>query len=152
MSRPSWQEYFMKLAHEVATRGTCVKRQVGAVIVRDNRILTTGYNGPPSKTAHCEEGKCYRIVNNSPSGTDLDKCRAIHAEQNAIIQAALHGVSTVDSAIYTTHQPCLTCAKMIINAGIRQIYYAQHYPDPLALEMLDEAGVSYQQILIDTKV
>lgn len=142
----------MKLAQEVATRGTCIKRQVGSVIVRDNRILTTGYNGPPSKTAHCEEGKCYRIINNSPSGVDLDKCRAIHAEQNAIIQAALHGVSTQGSVIYTTHQPCMTCAKMIINAGIKHIYYADSYPDPLALEMLDEAGVTYQQLLPNTQI
>lgn len=148
MTRPSWQEYFIQLAQTVATRGTCVKRQVGAVIVRENRILTTGYNGPPSKTAHCEEGKCYRVVNESPSGQDLDKCRALHAEQNAIIQAALHGVSTKDAQIYSTHQPCLTCAKMIINAGIREIYYLEEYPDPLALEILNEAGVKHQRVEI----
>ena len=132
-SRPSWDEYFMGITIEVARRSTCNRAQVGAIIVRDKRILTTGYNGSPTGLPHCTEAGCL-IVNGH--------CiRTLHAEQNAIIQAALHGVSTDGATIYVTHQPCLTCAKMIINAGISRVVYGGDYPDDLARQFLEEAGV-----------
>jgi dCMP deaminase len=140
--RPSWDEYFVEIARQVATRSTCLRRQVGAVIVRDKRILCTGYNGPPRGLRHCDETGCLRAQLGIPSGQRLDICRALHAEQNAIIQAALHGVSIEGAFIYVTHQPCFTCAKMIINAGIQRIVCASAYPDELAREMLKEAGVT----------
>ena len=132
-SRPSWDEYFMGITLEVARRSTCNRAQVGAIIVRDKRILTTGYNGSPTGLPHCTEAGCL-IVNGH--------CvRTLHAEQNAIIQAALHGVSTDGAMIYVTHQPCLICAKMIINAGISRVVYGGDYPDDLARQFLEEAGV-----------
>ncbi len=141
-SRPSWDEYFMGITLEVARRSTCNRAQVGAIIVRDKRILTTGYNGSPTGLPHCTEAGCL-IVNGH--------CvRTLHAEQNAIIQAALHGVSTDGATIYVTHQPCLICAKMIINAGISRVVYGGDYPDDLArpqcqalglAQFLEEAGV-----------
>ncbi len=142
-SRPSWDEYFMGITLEVARRSTCNRAQVGAIIVRDKRILTTGYNGSPTGLPHCTEASCL-IVNGH--------CvRTLHAEQNAIIQAALHGVSTDGATIYVTHQPCLICAKMIINAGISRMVYGGDYPDDLArpqcqtalglAQFLEEAGV-----------
>lgn len=142
--RPSWDVYFMRIAEEVATRSTCLRRHVGSVIVRDRRILTTGYNGAPSGLIHCADRGCLRQQLNIPSGERQEICRGLHAEQNAIIQAALHGVSVSDATIYCTHQPCITCAKMIINSGIRRIVCANSYPDPLAREMLDEAGVQLE--------
>jgi len=131
----------MEIAFKVATRSTCLRRHVGAVIVRGKRILTTGYNGPPSGLAHCDEVGCLREQLGIPSGQRQEICRGLHAEQNAIIQAALYGVSIEGSTIYVTHQPCITCAKMIINAGIKRIVYANPYPDELARSMLEEAGV-----------
>jgi dCMP deaminase len=142
--RPSWDEYFVEIARQVATRSTCLRRQVGAVIVRDRRILTTGYNGPPSGVSHCDIAGCLREELGIPSGQRLDICRALHAEQNSIIQAALRGVSTQGAMIYVTHQPCFTCAKMIINAGIVRIMYADGYPDEMACQVLSEAGVSLE--------
>ncbi len=142
--RPSWDEYFMGIARLVSTRSTCLRRQVGAVIVRDRRILTTGYNGPPKGIAHCDVVGCLREQMGIPSGQRLDICRALHAEQNAIIQAALHGVSTEGAMIYVTHQPCFTCAKMIINAGIVRVVYGEGYPDELARQVLEEAGVELE--------
>lgn len=142
--RPSWDEYFMGIARLVSTRSTCLRRQVGAVIVRDRRILTTGYNGPPKGIAHCDVFGCLREQMGIPSGQRLDICRALHAEQNAIIQAALHGVSTEGAMIYVTHQPCFTCAKMIINAGIVRVVYGEGYPDELARQVLEEAGVELE--------
>lgn len=139
--RPSWDEYFVGIARQVATRSTCLRRQVGAVIVRDRRILTTGYNGPPKGIAHCDVVGCLREQLGIPSGQRLDICRALHAEQNAIIQAALHGVSTEGATIYVTHQPCFTCAKMIINAGIVRVVCADGYPDEMARQILGEAQV-----------
>jgi dCMP deaminase len=142
-ARPEWDDYFMRICHVVATRSTCLRRQVGAVLVKDRRLLTTGYNGPPKGMAHCEElGGCYREKMGIPSGQRQELCRALHAEQNAIIQAAVHGVS-LDGEItcYSTIQPCVTCAKMLINANVVRIVYEGDYPDPLALEMLREAGV-----------
>jgi dCMP deaminase len=131
--RPSWDEYFMQITLQVARRSTCPRAAVGAVIVRDKRILTTGYNGSPQGLPHCTEVGCL-MVN--------DHCvRTLHAEQNAIIQGALHGVDVSGSTLYVTHQPCLNCAKMIINAGIRRVVYAGHYPDDIARGFLEEAGV-----------
>ncbi len=142
--RPSWDEYFMGIARLVSTRSTCLRRQVGAVIVRDRRILTTGYNGPPRGIVHCDVVGCLREQMGVPSGQRLDICRALHAEQNAIIQAALHGVSTEGAMIYVTHQPCFTCAKMIINAGIVRVVYGEGYPDELARQVLEEARVELE--------
>lgn len=140
--RASWDEYFMEIAEIVKTRSTCLRRQVGAVIVKDNRIITTGYNGAPSGTSHCtDKGTCQRIEMNIPSGERHELCRALHAEQNAIIQAANIGVSTDGGTLYVTLQPCVICAKMAINAGIKKIVYKGAYPDPLSLDMLHEAGV-----------
>ena len=140
--RASWDQYFMEIAEIVKTRSTCLRRQVEAVIVKDNRIITTGYNGAPSGTHHCTDvGTCQRIELNVPSGERHELCRALHAEQNAIIQAANIGVSTEGATLYVTLQPCVICAKMSINAGIKKIVYKGAYPDPLSLDMLSEAGV-----------
>ncbi|RUA18477.1 MAG: dCMP deaminase [Clostridia bacterium] len=139
-SRPSWDDYFMSIALKVAERGTCDRAHVGAIIVRDRRILTTGYNGSPSGLPHCDDVG-HLIV-------DGHCVRTLHAEQNAIIQAAYHGVSVRDSTIYVTHQPCLTCAKMIINAGIKRVVYAGDYPDNIARQFLAEAGVGLQRIIL----
>lgn len=140
--RPSWDEYFAAITKQVATRSTCLRRKVGAIIVKDKRILTTGYNGAPAGIKNClERGTCLREELGIPSGQRHEICRALHAEQNAIIQAAYHGVSIKDSVMYCTTQPCVLCAKMIINSGIRKIYYFKDYPDELALELLNEAGV-----------
>jgi dCMP deaminase len=142
--RPSWDEYFVEIATQVATRSTCLRRSVGAVVVRDKRILSTGYNGAPRGLAHCEETGCIRQRLGIPSGQRQEVCRGLHAEQNAIIQAALHGVSIEGATIYVTHQPCITCAKMIINAGIGRVVSRSAYPDPLARQMLEEAGVELE--------
>jgi len=141
MSRPSWDEYFMKIAELVASRSTCLRRRVGAIIVKDKRILTTGYNGVPRGLAHCEKVGCLREQMGIPSGKNQELCRGLHAEQNAIIQAALHGISIQHSILYCTEQPCVTCAKMIINAGIVKILYKNIYPDELARKLLKEAGI-----------
>lgn len=140
--RPTWDEYFIAITKQVATRATCLRRKVGAIIVKDKRILTTGYNGAPRGVKSCLEiGKCMRQELGVPSGQRHEICRALHAEQNAIIQAAYHGVQIEGSDIYSTTQPCVLCAKMLINAGIKKIYYYEEYPDELALELLKEAGV-----------
>ncbi len=141
--RPPWDDYFMAICHVVATRSTCLRRHVGAVLVKDRRILSTGYNGPPQGLAHCDElGGCYREQHQIPSGQRIELCRALHAEQNAIIQAAVHGVSLDESIVcYCTNQPCVTCAKMLINANVVRIVYERQYPDPLSVQMLTEAGV-----------
>ena len=142
--RPSWDEYFVEIARQVATRSTCLRRHVGAVVVRNKRILCTGYNGPPRGMAHCDVAGCLREQLQIPSGQRQEICRGLHAEQNAIIQAALHGVSVEGGTIYVTHQPCITCAKMIINSGIVRAVCASAYPDKLARQMLDEAGVELE--------
>lgn len=133
MSRPSWDEYFMGIARQVAQRSTCPRAAVGALIVQDKRILSTGYNGAPRGLPHCEEVGCVVV--------DGHCQRALHAEQNAIIQAALHGVPIAGSTLYTTHQPCNACAKMIINAGILRVVYTGDYPDELARSFLSQAGI-----------
>ncbi|MCI7146352.1 MAG: cytidine/deoxycytidylate deaminase family protein [Clostridiales bacterium] len=141
--RPSWDEYFMEMAYVTAKRSTCLRRQVGAVIVKDRHIIATGYNGAPRGIRHCgdrEEG-CLRQQLGVPSGEKHELCRALHAEQNAIIQAATLGQSVEGGTIYVTHQPCVICAKMIINAGIERIVVSEGYPDELSVEILQEAGL-----------
>jgi len=145
-SRPSWETYFMDITALVAKRSTCLRRAVGAIIVKDKQILSTGYNGAPSNVSHCQEVGCLREKLNVASGERHELCRGIHAEQNAIIQAAFHGVSVRGASLFCTNQPCSICAKMIINAGIRKIYYRSGYADPLALEMIAESGVELVQL------
>jgi dCMP deaminase len=145
-TRPPWDNYFMRVAFLVAERSTCLRRRVGAVIVKDKRILTTGYNGAPRGLKHCAEVGCLREKLNIPSGQRQEICRGMHAEQNAIIQAAIFGVSIDGSAIYTTNFPCITCTKMIINSGIKKIIYADEYPDELSKELLAESSVEVQQL------
>lgn len=141
--RPDWQTYFIEIARLVATRSTCLRRQVGAVIVKDKRILTTGYNGAPSGTAHCEQlGGCIREKLGIPSGERHEICRAIHAEQNAIVQAARYGISLEGSSLYCTHQPCSLCAKMIINTGVKEVFYLEGYPDDFALSFFEESKIT----------
>lgn len=141
--RPSWDEYFMEMAEVTAKRATCLRRKVGAVIVKDRHIIATGYNGAPRGLDHCDERAegCLRIARGVPPGERHELCRALHAEQNAIIQAATLGQSIEGATIYITHQPCIICAKMIINAGIRRIVVKEGYPDELAVEILREAGI-----------
>ncbi|MCD6257431.1 dCMP deaminase family protein [Candidatus Aerophobetes bacterium] len=131
----------MQITQLVAKRSTCLRRKVGAILVRDKRILCTGYNGPPRGLAHCSEVGCLRDKLGIPSGERQEICRGLHAEQNAIIQAALYGISIKDSILYCTHQPCITCSKMIINAGIKKVIFLGDYPDPLAREILKEAKI-----------
>ncbi len=140
--RVSWDEYFIAFAHLAASRSTCLRRKVGAVIVRDKHIISTGYNGAPKGVRHCSETGCLREKLKVPSGQRHELCRGLHAEQNAIIQAALYGISTDSGVIYCTNQPCVICAKMIINAGIRKVVYAEGYTDELASEMLTEANIT----------
>ncbi len=140
-NRPSWDEYFMKMANDVATRTTCLRRGVGAVIVKDRRILATGYNGVPTGLAHCSETGCLREQLGVPSGQRHEICRGLHAEQNAIIQAARYGIDIAGSTIYVNTQPCVVCAKMLINAGITEIVYQNPYPDELSQQMLAESGI-----------
>lgn len=145
-TRPTWDEYFITIAHQVARRSTCLRRQVGAVLVKDKRLLSTGYNGGPRGLAHCEEVGCLREQQGIASGQRHEMCRGIHAEQNAIIQAAVHGVAIEGSVLYSTHQPCVLCAKMLLNAGVVEINFAHPYPDPLSESMLEEAGVTVRHI------
>lgn len=140
--RPSWDEYFHKIAHDVASRSTCIRRQVGAIIVKDKRILTTGYNGVPKGITHCTAESCLRNKLNIPSGEKHELCRGLHAEQNAIIQAAAHGVCIEGAVLYVTNQPCTICTKMLINCGIKTFHFADAYNDPIALEMTKEAGIT----------
>ena len=146
MSRPSWDEYFMKIARVVASRSTCIRRKVGAVLVRDKRILTTGYNGAPSGLAHCEDIGCLRDQRQVPSGERHELCRGLHAEMNALLQAAIHGVRIAGAALYCTSSPCALCAKMLINVGIQKVYIDDGYPDELALELLNDAGVAIEKL------
>ncbi|MDP2645817.1 MAG: cytidine/deoxycytidylate deaminase family protein [Desulfobacterales bacterium] len=139
--RPSWGAYFMSITELVAKRSTCMRRSVGALIVKDKRILSTGYNGAPSHIRHCSEVGCLREQIKVPSGERHELCRGIHAEQNAIIQAAYHGVSIRHASVYCTNLPCSICAKMIINAGIKKVYYRAGYADRMSEEMFSEAGV-----------
>ena len=141
MSRPSWDEYFMKIVDLVKTRSTCLRRQVGALIVKEKRIITSGYNGAPAGITHCAEVGCLRDQLKIPSGERHELCRAIHAEQNAIVQAAYTGISVKGATMYVSLQPCSLCAKLMINAGIVKLVYRGSYPDELAMSMLNESGI-----------
>ncbi len=144
--RPSWESYFMEIAEHVAERSTCLRRQVGAVVVKDKRILSTGYNGAPSGIDHCLDVGCLREQMKIPSGERHELCRAIHAEQNAIVQAAYHGVTIKGATLFCTNLPCSICAKMIINAGIQKIYYRSGYADKLGSEMLNSTEIEIIQL------
>ena len=139
MSRPELDDYFMEIANVAASRSTCLRRKAGAVLVRDKRILSTGYNGVPKGLLHCEDTGCPRA--DYPSGTHHELCRAVHSEQNAIVQAAIHGVSIEGSTLYCTHQPCTLCAKMLINAGIKRVVYREDYPDGESLKFFRQAEI-----------
>ncbi|MDZ4131751.1 MAG: cytidine/deoxycytidylate deaminase family protein [Dethiobacteria bacterium] len=147
MDRPDWDNYFMQIATVVATRSTCSRRQVGALLVQNKRILSTGYNGAPSGLSHCLEVGCLREKLQVPSGERHELCRGLHAEQNAIIQAAVHGVAIKDAVLYCTHYPCSLCAKMLVNAGVRTLVLATNYPDDLAKELFAEAGIEVRFIV-----
>lgn len=152
MTRPSWNEYFMRMAVLASSRSTCLRRRVGAVVVKDRMVLSTGYNDTPRGLPNCGDGGCARCASTAPSGQALDTCLCLHAEQNAIIQAAYHGAAISGAAMYITHQPCLTCAKMIVNVGIRRMIFAGDYPDPLAVEMLSDAGVTIERLSLEPLV
>jgi len=145
-NRPDWDNYFMEIARIVSKRSTCIRRHVGAVIVKDKRILSTGYNGAPKALKHCMDSGCLREKMNIASGERHELCRGLHAEQNAIIQAALHGVSINGAEIYSTHLPCSICMKMIINAGITKVTYLDGYPDELSVELIKESNIKMKKI------
>lgn len=140
-NRPSWDEYFLKICELVSSRSTCIRRQVGAILVKDKRILATGYNGAPSGLAHCEEVGCLRKELGIASGERAELCRGLHAEQNAIVQAAFHGIRIQGATLYSTTMPCSVCMKMLINAGVELIVYKEGYADTLAKNLVDEAGI-----------
>jgi dCMP deaminase len=144
--RPDWDPYFMEIAGIVAKRSTCMRRMVGALIVKDRQILSTGYNGAPSGLKHCAEVGCIRAELGVAPGERHELCRGLHAEQNAIIQAAYHGVPITGSLLYCTHHPCSLCVKMIINAGISQVFYLEGYPDDLAVTLITESGIIVKQV------
>ena len=143
--RPSWDEYFLEVAKLVSRRSTCLRRHVGAVLVKDKKILATGYNGAPAGLSHCIDTGCIRDKMKIPSGQRHELCRGLHAEQNVILQAALYGVGTRDSMLYVTNQPCVICAKMLINAGIKEIVVSNGYPDDLSRKFLKEAKIKIRQ-------
>jgi dCMP deaminase len=149
--RLPWPEYFMRIAFLVAERSTCLRRKVGAVAVKDKRILCTGYNGAPSGLTHCLDQGCLREQMEIPSGQRHELCRGLHAEQNVIIQAAVHGIALSGAELYCTTQPCLICSKMLINCQFTKIYFAHGYPDELAVEMLYEAGVEFGLLQLENK-
>lgn len=146
--RPTIDEYFIQFADLAATRSTCIRRQVGAVLVRDKHILSTGYNGAPAGISHCTPDTCLRLQFNVPPGERHELCRGVHAEQNAIIQCALHGVSSRGATLYVTHSPCTICAKMLVNAGVVRVAVKGHYPDDEGVQMLKESGVQIDYIEI----
>jgi dCMP deaminase len=149
MRRPSWDEYFMKIAHLVSERSTCLRRRVGAIIVREKRIISTGYNGAPRGLDHCLTIGCMREKLGIPSGERHELCRGAHAEQNAIIQAASSGSSMEGSTMYCTTAPCSTCSKMIINAGVRRLVLGGEYPDDLGRDLIEEAGIETVYLALD---
>jgi dCMP deaminase len=146
-ARPDWDEYFMNIAQVVASRSNCIKRKVAAVVVKDRRIISTGYNGTPRGTRNCNEGGCPRCNELAPSGTALEECLCSHAEENAITQSAYHGISVQGTTLYSTYSPCLMCTKMVINAGIAEVVYNEEYPlGARAQALLKEAGVTLRQL------
>ena len=144
-NRLTWLEYFMSMANLAAQRSTCIRRQVGAVLVKNNHILATGYNGAPKGIKHCAADGCMRQILDVPSGERHELCKAVHAEQNAIIQAAYTGTSIKGSTLYTTTYPCSICTKMLINAGIKEVIYDGEYPDPTSEEYFREAEIPVRQ-------
>ena len=144
--RPAWNQYFIHIARLVSTRSTCLRRHVGAVLTREGRIIATGYNGAPTHLKHCSQTSCQRQALNIPSGTKHELCIGLHAEQNALLQAALQGTSTKDSTLYITNHPCNICAKMLINAGITRVFFSEGYPDKFAEQILREAKIPVQEI------
>lgn len=138
----------MTITEMVARRSTCLRRQVGAILVKEKRILATGYNGAPAGLKHCHDVGCLRLDSSVPSGMRHELCRGLHAEQNAIIQAAYHGIQIGGSTLYCTNKPCAICSKMIINAGIKRIFYKNGYDDPLADQMLTEAGIETVEFIL----
>lgn len=144
--RPDWDSYFMEIARIVSKRSTCIRRNVGSLIVKGKRILSTGYNGAPIHLRHCIDAGCMRERLSIASGERHELCRGLHAEQNAIIQAAYHGVSINGADVYSTHLPCSICMKMIINAGIEKVLYVDGYPDELSLELIDESGILVKKV------
>ena len=150
MLRPGWDEYFMKMAQVAALRSNCVKRKVAAVIVREKRVISTGYNGTPRGTKNCFEGGCPRCNNLTQSGTKLDECLCSHGEENAITQAAYHGVSIARGTIYTTFAPCLMCTKMIINSGLHEVVYNMEYPlNDVTFKLFKDAGVVCRKLKVE---
>jgi len=145
-NRPTWDLYFMEIASIVSKRSTCRRRNVGAVVVKEKRILSTGYNGAPMGLAHCIDSGCLRERLNVASGERHELCRGLHAEQNAIIQAAYHGVSINGADLYSTHLPCSICMKMIINAGIKKVLYIDGYSDDLSLDLVNESGIILEKV------
>ena len=148
LKRPDWDHYFMEIAHVAARRSNCGRRQVAAVIVKDHRIISTGYNGTPRGIKNCYEGGCPRCNNeNIESGASLGECICSHGEENAIVQAAYHGISVKDATLYTTYSPCLLCAKMIINSGIKEVVYHERYSiDDLSMSLLKQANIKVRAL------
>ncbi len=148
--RPNWDEYFMQIAQDTKTRSNCITRQVGAIIVRDHRIIATGYNGTPMGIKNCFEGGCERCIRRSKgelkSGEQEDRCICVHAEQNAIVQSAYHGISTRGGVLFTTASPCRNCTKMIINAGIKEVVALERYPDDLSFDLFKEARIPVRML------
>ncbi len=143
MERPDWDEYFMEMAELAAKRATCLRRKVGAVLVKNKKVLATGYNGAPMDIEHCETTGCLREEMKVPSGERHEICRGVHAEQNLVAQAAIHGVKTEDSIVYCTHQPCIICTKILINAGVKKIYFKNSYSDKFAEKLLSQSNVKF---------
>lgn len=146
IKRPSWDEYFLQIANLVSQRATCLRRKVGAVLVKDKRVLSTGYNGAPKNIEHCDKTGCLRDKLNVPPGERHELCRGLHAEQNALLQAANYGTSVQNSNLYCTNQPCIICAKMLINAGVKEVIISSKYPDDEAEKILKQAGVKIRII------
>lgn len=148
--RPDWDTYFMDIAHVVARRGNCIRRKVAAVIVKDERVISTGYNGTPRGVQNCFDGGCRRCASDAVSGADLDECICSHAEENAVAQAAYHGIAVAQATLYCTLSPCLTCARMIINAGIMEVVYEDAYEfNAQTRKLLAEAGVKCRRFVRD---
>ncbi|MBI4018042.1 MAG: dCMP deaminase family protein [Candidatus Aenigmarchaeota archaeon] len=150
MPRPDWDEYFMNIAEAVKSRSNCLSRSKGAILVKNKQIISTGYNGTPRNVRNCNEGGCKRCEERKEgkikSGEDLDKCACCHAEENAIVQAAFHGINTEGATLYTTHTPCKQCAKMIINAGIVRVVSAADYAEDIGTELMKEAGIKLEKL------
>jgi dCMP deaminase len=150
VKRPTWDEYFMKITFLVAERSTCMRRMVGATIVKDKKIVSTGYNGAPKGLKHCLEIGCLREEMGIPSGERHELCRGAHAEQNAIIQAAGSGTNMDGATMYCTDSPCSTCTKMIINSGIKRLVLGKKYPDELGEKLISESGIETVYLEIET--